>query len=166
MNTLNIKTWMTKNKTTIYLWLILIMISLAITILQKTKKKDLISNERLQNIDTYIPKGFVLLPIELNNSSSLEGLLSEKGVVDLYTSDPFQKSARRVAVAVKIIRSPQNSAYFAVLVPEQEASLLIQRFQSFYAVIQNPLKQGTKIHPLNKTNKRSIVIELDHEENF
>ena len=148
MNISKIKIWLIKNKAAVYLWLILITISLTITILQKAKKKDPASSERLQNIDTYIPKGFVLLPIELSNSPSLEGLLPEKGVVDLYTGDPILKSAQKVAVGVKIIRSPKNPSYFAVLVPEQDASLLIQRFQSFYAVIQNPLKKGTKIHPL------------------
>ena len=166
MDLVKIKTWLTKNKTTVYLWLILIMISLVITVLQKTKQTKPTLRGEIKNIDTYIPKGFVLLPVELSNGPSLEGLLSERGVVDLYTADPVQKSAYRVATAVKIIRSPQNSAYFAILVPEQEASFLIQRFQSFYAVIQNPLKIGTKIQPLSKVNKRSIVIELDHGENF
>ena len=160
------KVFLTKNKPAIYLWLTLIIISLVITIVQKTKKEDLTTRKGMQNIDTYIPKGFVLLPVELSNGSSVEGLLTEKGVVDLYTGDPLQKSAHRVAVAVKIIRSPQNPSHFSVLVPEQEASFLIQRFQSFYAVIQNPLKTGTKIQPLSKVSKRSIIIELDHEGNF
>lgn len=166
MNILKIKSWLIKNKKTIYLWLILITISLVITFLQKIKQTEPTIKGEIKNIDTYIPKGFVLLPVELNNGLSLEGLLSEKGVVDLYTGDPTQKSAYRVAEAVKIIRSPQNPSYFSVLVPEQEASFLIQRFQSFYAVIQNPLKTGTKIQPPKKINRRSIVIELDHEGNF
>ena len=164
MNTTIIKTWTIKNKKTICLWTGLIATSLFFTALQTIKQPE--NPKPAKNIDTYIPEGFVLLPIELSNGPSLEGLLKSKGVVDLYTSNPVKGSAHRIAEAVKIIRSPQNPSYFAVLVPEKQAGFLIQKLQAFYAVIQNPLKTGTKIQALSKTLKRTLIIELDMEENF
>ena len=109
----------------------------------------------------------MLVPVEIGNGSSLDGLLESKGVVDLYTGDPARKQAEKVAESVKIIRSPRNPSYFAVLVPEDKASFLIQRFQAFHAVIQNPSqKKRTYIQPLRKKRKRTIVIELDNSSVF
>lgn len=112
-----------------------------------------------EGIDTYIPEGFVLLPIELSNGPVLAGLLKDKGVVDLYTADPASFHAQRAASAVKIIRSPVGELQFAVLLPEDQAGAMIQRFQSFYAVIQNPHKKGAKVIPQAKKRKRLMTIE-------
>lgn len=165
MNLFKIKKGIKEKKNTFQIWLVLIVISLVFTILQHTDKTK--ERKDMQNLDTYIPEGFVLVPIELSNSASLAGLLENKGVVDLYTGDPTQRQAEKAATAVKIIRSPRNPSYFAVLVPENKAPFLIQRFQPFHAVIQNPTqKQKTRISPLNKKRKRNIIIELDQSPTF
>lgn len=165
MNSFKLKTWLKENKKTWQIWIILLLLSLVFAILQHTDKKTSIIDT--QNIDTYIPEGFVLVPVELNNGPSLDGLLANKGVVDLYTGDPSHQKAEKAATAVKIIRSPRNPSYFAVLVPENKAPLLIKRFQAFHAVIQNPeQKKKTTIQPVNKKNKRTIVIELDNSPHF
>ena len=112
-----------------------------------------------EGIDTYIPEGFVLVPIELSNGLLMKGLVQKKGVVDLYTADPSRFQAQKAARAVKIIRVPTGDTHFAALIPEGEASYLIQRFQSFYAVLQNPQKTGTRIHPVKRKKTRLIKIE-------
>ena len=165
MNQLKIKTWFKENKKGWYIWLVLILLSLFFTFLQQTDKTK--ESKKIQNLDTYIPEDFVLVPVELSNGPSLDGLLEHRGIVDLYTGNPLQQYAEKAAEAVKIIRSPQNPSYFAVLIPEEKAPLLIQRFQAFYAVIQNPeQKKETKIYPVNKKRKRAIVIELDNSSDF
>ena len=117
-----------------------------------------------QDVDTYIPEGFVLLPIELNNGESLEGLLDTKGVVDLYAAGPG--GLKKKASAVKMIRSPRRPNHFAVLVPEEKAKFLMGEFKPFHAVIQNPHKTGSKIQATRVKHKRSIIIELDESEHF
>lgn len=166
MNSLKIKIWMTKNKKSWHIWLVLIVISLLFTLFPN-KEKAQQESSLTRNLDTYIPEGFVLAPVELSNGSSLDGLLESKGVVDLYTGDPARKQAEKVAESVKIIRSPRNPSYFAVLVPEDKAGFLIQRFQAFYAVIQNPSqKKRVYIQPLRKKRKRTIIIDLDNSSGF
>ena len=165
MNPMKISDWLKENKKSWRIWLVLIFISLVGTLIQSTNKKTEITNT--QNLDTYIPEGFVLVPVELSNGPSLDGLLEHKGVVDLYTGNPSHKQAEKAAGSVKIIRSPRNPSYFAVLVPEEKAPFIIQRFQPFHAVIQNPKqKKKTDIMPLNKKRKRTIKIELDHSPHF
>ncbi|MDE0118410.1 MAG: hypothetical protein OXM55_00180 [Bdellovibrionales bacterium] len=165
MNQFKIKAWLKENKKSWYIWLMLISLSLFFTFLQqKDNKKGKI---QIRNLDTYIPKDFVLVPVELSNGPSLDGLLEYKGIVDLYIGDPVKQRAEKVAESVKIIRSPRNPSYFAVLVPEENASFLIQRFQAFHAVIQNPEQQKkTKIYPVTKKRKRTIIIELDNSSHF
>ncbi len=165
MNPFKIKTWLKENKKAWHIWLVLILISLIFTFLQHTNKTKEIIKPR--NLDTYIPEGFVLVPVELSNGPALDGLLKHKGVVDLYTGDPSRQEVEKAAGAVKIIRSPRNPSYFAVLVPESKAPFLIQRFQAFHAVVQNPeQRKETHIQPLNKKRRRTIVIELDNVSDF
>ena len=161
---MTLKIWFIKNKTIVKIWIILVGATLLLTFLQIRNPTPQTINSK--SIDTYIPEGFVLLPIELSNASVVQGLLQNKAVVDLYTADPIQSQAQKAADAVKIIRSPHNESHFAVLVPENEAHFLIQRFKPFYAVIQNPNKTGTKIQPLKKRKKRSIIIELEEPHSF
>ena len=156
----NWKKWIKDNKNTCQAFSLLIVISLIAVLSQL--RSDPTKPQPARNIDSYIPEGFVLVPVELSNSPALDGILTHKGVVDLYTGDPTSERAEKVAQAVKIIRSPLNPSHFAILSPEESAGFLIQRFQAFHAVIQNPQhKKKTVIQPLKKKNKRSIVIELD-----
>ena len=155
------KTWIKENKKTCQIWAVLILIAFIATFGQSGKQKP--EKAIRKNIDTYIPEGFVLVPVELSNSPSLTGLLADRGVVDLYTGDPTQRKAEKVATGVKIIRSPRDPSFFAVLAPEDQAPFLIQRFQAFHAVIQNPMyKKKSHIFPLRGRNRRSIVIELEN----
>ncbi len=154
-------TWIRENKKTCQIWAVLILTAFVATFGQGGNQK---TNKALsqKNIDTYIPEGFVLVPVELSNSLSLTGLLADRGVVDLYTGDPARRRAEKVAEGIKIIRSPRDPSFFAVLAPEAQAPFLIQRFQAFHAVIQNPLhKKKSHIRPLRGKNRRSIVIELE-----
>ena len=148
------------------IWFVLSVCSLFFTFWQFQSRSDGNKNAMAfaQDIDTYIPEGFVLLPIELSNASSLDGLLEAKGVVDLYTAG--RSGWEKTAEAIKIIRSPRKPDHFAVLVPEEKIRFLIQKFQSFHAVIQNPNKKGVRIQHARVKNKRSITIELDETNHF
>ena len=159
------KNWIKENKKMSQIWVTLITLSLMAVFMQNQGTKP--KNHSPRNIDTLIPEGFVLVPVELSNSPSLSGLLADKGVVDLYTGDPARQKAQKVATAIKIIRSPLNPDYFAVLAPAKQAKLLIQRFQGFHAVIQNPqYNKKTQIQPLKIKRRRTIAIELDSSTDF
>ena len=161
MPSFKITIWIKQNKKKCQLWLLFILLTFVFTILHTKNNKPASANTETRDLDSYIPEGFVLVPVELSNGSSLNGLLEQKGIVDLYTGNPSQQKVEKAAEAVKIIRSPRNPSHFAVLVPEDKASFLIQRFQSFHAVIQNPKqKKKTAIKPINKKRKRNIIIDI------
>ncbi len=41
-------------------------------------------NQKSKSVDTYIPAGMTLVPIEIQNIESLKNILGDFGVVDLY----------------------------------------------------------------------------------
>lgn len=101
--------------------------------------------------DTYIPDGFVLVPIELQNADSLSSLIGSYAVVDLFNGTRSQKVGKRL----KLLRAPLNPQQFAVLVPEAEVSNLLANPGPFWAAIQNP--QQSKSAEIAGRNKKSRI---------
>jgi hypothetical protein len=93
---------------------------------------------------TQIPAGFVLVPIEVSNYESLDSILGQFGVVDLYVpADDPKKRARKVATHLKILRAPLNPSHFAVLAKETESANLVSNAGPFMVIVQNPEHSGT-----------------------
>ena len=102
------------------------------------------------SVDTFIPAGYVLVPIELSNAESLSSLVGDVGcVVDLYLATQEKKTAAiKVGSKVKMIRAPLNPQQYAVLVKDQESSAILNYSGPFVAVVQNPNAQGQKVKSL------------------
>ncbi len=117
--------------------------------------------EATPSVDTFIPKGFVLVPIEVSNSESLTSLVGEVGgVVDLYLpSNENQKGGLKVGAKLKLLRAPLNPQQYAVLVKEGESSKLLSFAGPFIAVVQNPEETGTQI---TQSAKRIFKIEYQN----
>ena len=112
--------------------------------------------------DTIIPEGYVLVPIQLQNFASLDSMIGQFGVVDLFTAyeDPTMKS-RKVGNRLKLIRAPLNPSQFAVLVPDTEADLILSHTGFYNAVIQNP--QQKQKEQLNRLQTRTQKISIDYQ---
>ena len=118
-------------------------------------------SEAIPSVDTFIPKGFVLVPIEVSNAESLTSLVGEVGgVVDLYLpSNENQKGGLKIGAKLKLLRAPLNPQQYAVLVKENESSKLLSFAGPFIAVVQNPDETGTQI---TQSPKRSFKIEYQN----
>jgi hypothetical protein len=101
--------------------------------------------------DTYIPDGFVLVPIELQNADSLSSLIGSYAVVDLFRGPNSHKVGKRL----KLLRAPLNPNQFAVLVPEGEVSAVLAHHGPLWAVIQNP--QQRKSPEITSRQKKSRI---------
>jgi hypothetical protein len=114
----------------------------------RREKPDDANDGRAQNPETastFIPAGFVLVPIEVANYESLDSILGQFGVVDLYrTSSDERSKPVKVATHVKILRAPLNPSHFAVLAPENESQKLVTYSGPFTVVVQNPNRSGTR----------------------
>ncbi len=118
------------------------------------------SSEAL-SADTFIPPGKVLVPIEIINAESLEGLIGNVGgVVDLFTtSEDGSKRNFKVGDRLKILKAPLNPRQFAVLIDEDSSSQILQHQGPFFAVIQNPQQKSGTIKKQER-NRRTQNIEV------
>lgn len=118
------------------------------------------SPEKPEAIDTYIPLGFVLVPIEITNKSAVEAVLGDRAVVDLYRQSE-KGTTEKVASSVKLVRAPLNPSQFAVLVPEDESERLVQGASEYTVVIQNRKASRSRFQRQSAPQARRTII---HEE--
>lgn len=112
------------------------------------------------SVDTYIPEGMTLVPIEIQNADALKNILGEFGMVDLYLpSYESNHQPKKIASAVKIMRAPLNPDVFAVLVREENASQIAQYAGAFFVTVLNPKNQKTKFNKDQAHIKTQIVTE-------
>ena len=91
--------------------------------------------------DTLIPKGQVLIPIDLANIETLAALINGYAVIDLYGGSTEQSKATQIATRVKILRAPLNPKQYALLVPEEMSRALMQFTPPFWGVLLNHSQQ-------------------------
>ncbi|OQW49037.1 MAG: hypothetical protein A4S09_12760 [Proteobacteria bacterium SG_bin7] len=95
--------------------------------------------EESPSTDTYVPEGFVLVPIEVQNADSLDAILGSYGVVDLFHPSLEPKGQpQQIAKQVKILRAPLDPKKFAVLVPNDQSSALVKIDTPLFVTIHNP----------------------------
>lgn len=114
-----------------------------------------------ESIDTLIPSGSVLIPIQVENSESLDSILGQKGIVDLHSParEPGGKN-RVVARRLPILRAPLNPQQFAVLAPEDQAQLIVREPGPFWVVVQNPSRFGTQFERAStKPRKKRVIVD-------
>lgn len=137
-----------KNNYLVIAFILLGIISFLVTKSTKEPEQKEKFVQEPKSVDTFIPRGFVLVPIEITNAESLNSLVGDMGgVVDLYlASGEKQKGGGlKVGSKLKLVRAPLNPQQYAVLVPDNESSRLLSFPGPFVAVIQNPDAKGTQL---------------------
>ena len=94
-------------------------------------------------VDTFIPRGFVLVPIEAENYEALDSILGPFGWVDLFQGGGDGGERHLVAQNVRLLRAPNNPSHFAVLIPERRAPQILKAGGSFVVVVKRPGQDGT-----------------------
>lgn len=113
------------------------------------------------SVDTYIPEGMTLIPIEIQNIEALKNILGDFGMIDLYLpSYESDRPPKKIASGIKIMRAPLNPDVFAVLVSEENASQIAQHPGAFFVTILNPKSQKTKFNKDKKQLKTQIITEI------
>ncbi|WP_413585325.1 hypothetical protein [Bdellovibrio sp. HCB274] len=135
----------------------------AITFLNQKPETAVAPPEEIkpESVDTFIPRGLVLIPLELANAEALSSIMGDMGgVVDLYlASDEKRSGGIIVASRVKLVRAPRNPDQFAVLVREADGRKILQKNGPFFAVVQNPDVRGAN---LARENQNAVRIEYSN----
>jgi len=109
-------------------------------------------NESEFGIDTQIPAGFVLVPIQIQNTDALAGLMDHFAIVDLYAAEQpalndgkrmgSHRGSQRIGRHLRLLRAPLNPNVFAVLVPEAQAQNVLSVNGPVQAVLKNRSEQS------------------------
>jgi hypothetical protein len=111
-------------------------------------------------VDTHIPRGFVLVPIEVRNYEALDSILGPFGIVDLYQGEARDGSDQRlIARDVRILRAPKNPSHFAVLIRESEAASVLRFSGLFTVIVKRPGAPGTEFVKEPPRTHHPIVYE-------
>ena len=99
--------------------------------LVETGVSQKVQDSEPEAIDTFIPRGFVLVPIEIQNLASLDSIVGQFGVIDLYP----EGETTPVGHNLKLIRSPRDPSQFAVMVSEQDSREIVKHGQKPFHVV-------------------------------
>ncbi len=111
-----------------------------------------------RDVDTLIPKGFVLVPIEVQNYEALDSILGRFGLVDLFQAGADNGPGQRlVARNVRILRAPQNPTHFAILIAEDEVPRVLKSGGLFTVIVKRPDQVGTEFVKNPNLKRKKIV---------
>lgn len=129
-----------------YYWavfVILLAAQIATTIFEKSPPEK---TRSFQDVDTFVPLGYQLIPIRISNQDEVSSLMGDFAIVDVYSS----KGKTALLQAAKLIRSPNNPGVFAVLVQQNQARSLLSEDDNFYVALRNPKQLAAKSQSLRK----------------
>lgn len=109
---------------------------------------------------TYIPKGYVLVPIEFTNFETLNALVKDFAIIDLYTTPNTEGRNTKIAERIKVIRAPYNPNLFAVLVKSDLSEVIMRHAGPFWGTLQNTqTPEGQNI--IRPMNTKKIHIDIN-----
>lgn len=137
----------------------LLLSSLVIALTSAPSREESRGKSDLE-ISTLIPAGQVLIPVQLKNFESVDSILGPFGVVDLF-ADQGQGASKPIARNIRLLRAPKNPSLFAVLVPQDQAPLILQAEEKgLYAAIKNQKEGGTEfVMPKTKASRITYASE-------
>ncbi len=132
---------------------------IAIVIWNSDQNEVVLSGHRpIENIDTKIPFGHTIEPITISNKASVDALVGDFAVVNLYQTFTNKKT-KLVLQRIKLVRSPKDRRYFGALMTMSEAEIFSQYPGPFKVSLQNPNKPNKIITKKVKKQKRQIIVE-------
>jgi hypothetical protein len=147
-----------EDKTLLYAFIALGVVAVLMWTLAPTVKSanaDTTSAESF-DVDTMIPAGYMLVPIQLSNAESLASLAGQFSVVDLYAVGDKGRKGFKVASAVKLLRAPLNPQQFAVLIRESESAKIVTMDGPFFAALKN--RADSSRSGLEHVKKSNLII--------
>ena len=113
-------------------------------------------------IDTLIPAGHNLIPIEIENLEQVNGLIDRFAVVNIYqVSHDQQTKSKLVGKNMKLIRAPLNPQVFAVLIKDEEQERMMSFPGPFRIVIQNRNNAETQM----SKERRFSSVQIEYSKN-
>lgn len=138
----------------------LALIPVAFRLLMGSEQRESKSPGEAADVATYIPKGFVLVPLEVQNYEALDSILGRFGWVDLYRGEAGGASKLHlVARNVRLLRAPLNPSHFAVLIEEGRSAQVMREGGPFTVIVKRPGSAGTEFVEEASQPRRTITYD-------
>ena len=117
----------------------------------KANESEDVPIHRAEALDTFVPLGFTLVPIKIENQTEMGSLIDNFALVDLHKTGV----AEVIESNVRLLRSPRNPDVFAVLVEQERAKDLISKYGAIFTIsLKNPDSHSKPV-----AKKRTIIKE-------
>lgn len=138
--------FLTTERRSLALALVLSLVPIGLSLF-KSKDIDIQTSQKQPiAMDTHIPRGFVLVPIEIVNFEAVDSILGPYGLVDLYTGKTESNDSPRLVLKdARLLRAPHNPSHFAVLIRENETTSLLSRGHEFTVIVKRPSDKSTEL---------------------
>lgn len=130
------------------------------------KPHQLAQAEHSLSADTFIPAGYVLVPLQIENAASLTGLIENFAVVDLYHSDDASSGYKLFLSRIKLLRAPLDASQFAVLVTDTQAASILSLKTPFRVVLQNRKVLNAKTEVFALSENSDLKIETKRQQSL
>lgn len=131
-------------------WIGLVFIALILFQIINSLLTPIAATRKVESIDTIVPVGYVLVPLTLVNIESIESMIGDKTLIDIYSigddSDGVH-GKHLVATHLPLIRSTLESSQVAVLVEEHDQTTIKALTNPVFAVVKSP---NSKKEPIIK----------------
>ncbi|MCB9025978.1 MAG: hypothetical protein H6625_06650 [Bdellovibrionaceae bacterium] len=98
-----------------------------------------------EDVSTFIPKGYRLVPLPIENYKNLDQILGNYGVVDLYVKTLINSKVHTelLGSGIRALRAKNGSESIGLLVPLEQVKTLLKKDGKFYLTINNSNSSGT-----------------------
>ncbi len=108
-------------------------------------------------VDTFIPRGYVLIPMNIENYENLDSILGSQGIVNIYSKSEEQVEPTQIATSVRVLRAPNAPEKLSILSPEASAHHFLNPNLKYWVVVQGKTLLGTKIVNREKQKKGRTI---------
>lgn len=112
---------------------------------QKTELKGKMVELSDAATDTFIPQGYVLVPLEISNATTISQLIGEYTYVDIHATNSENRKAKLLAKNLRMIKAPNNPELFAVLINEKANNLIHKLSEPVFITIKNSSKKQKEV---------------------
>lgn len=143
-------------------WVVVLCATL-ITIFFSQKSSTQKTVEESDLFGAVIPKGMLIVPIQLENSAGLEKLIQRQGVIDVFAPGKELPIAENLRI-IKL--DPGEGPVFGALVPQESGRLFQEVFSlpTLKGAMKNTNSPATRFHLQDKVTRQKGFQEIQIQE--
>lgn len=123
-----------------------------------TKPTHPLDSEIVASIDTTLPVGHTLVPLEIRNKDQIAEMSEQMIVGDIYSLKDLNQP-ELILVNARIVRAPHNPNVYAAIVKKDFVKMIVHHSDDVFVAIKNPNERGASFVP-HKSKAKKLNIHV------